>query len=181
MKHSFFTLVLLAASLMVWAEPAYADRDAVQFGSNINVARETSVHDAICFFCSVTVEGEVNGDVVVFFGNIHLSGNAHHDVVNFFGQVSADENVSVGQNMVSIFGSVRLGDNVSVGKDLVALFGVLHAPDSISVGHDRVVQPGWVFFGPMIFVGLVIVLIVHELRGYRRRQAMRGYSNLPMP
>jgi len=168
---------LLGAALAV-ATPALASQDAVQFGTNIYVARDATVHDAVCFFCSVDVEGQVTGDVVVFFGDIHLAGIATNDVVNFFGKVTVDDNMSIGKDLVSFFGVTRLGENVSVGKDMVAMFGSVHAPESVLVGNDRVVQPGWILFGPLIVVGLIVFLIVREYRAYRRRLLLRGY---PLP
>jgi hypothetical protein len=176
--HRLLAYSLLGAALAAASTPAFAGNDAVQFGSNIHVARDTAVHDAVCFFCSVKVDGEVQGDVVVFFGNIHLAGNADHDVVSFFGKVTAEDGVSIGQDLVSFFGGIRLGKNVSVGKDMVAIFGVVHAPDSVTVGKDRVVQPYWIFFGPMILVGLVVILVVREFRAHRRRVLLGGY---PLP
>ena len=181
MMKRVLAVSLLGAVFAAAAIPAFADRDAVQFGSNIHVAPDASVHDAVCFFCSVNVEGKVTGDVVVFFGNIHIAGHAQHDVVNFFGKVSAEDNAAIGHDLVSFFGTVRLGENVSVGQDLVAIFGTLRAPDSVTVGNDRVVQPGWVFFGPLILVSLVVILIVGEYRAYRRRLMLRGYTLPPKP
>jgi hypothetical protein len=172
---------LLAAAFGVFATPALADRDVVQFGSTIHVARDASVHDAVCFFCSVDADGTVEGDIVVFFGNVHIAGNANHDVVNFFGNVTADNNASIGQDMVSIFGNIRLGESVSVGKDLVALFGRLQAPSSVTVGGDRVIQPGWIFWGPLMIFALVVVLVVREFRNQRRRAYMRNYPYPPRP
>jgi hypothetical protein len=179
MIQRMFTVTLLGAALAAAATPAFANQDAVSFGSNIHVARETAVHDAVCFFCSVNVEGEVKGDVVVFFGNIHLAGNANHNVVNFFGKVTAEDGVSIGQDLVSFFGVIRLGKNVSVGKDMVAMFGSLRAPESVTVGKDRVVQSGWILFVPLIVVVLIVFLIVYEYRAYRRRLLLRGYHLPP--
>ncbi|MGD0832528.1 MAG: hypothetical protein ABR907_16460, partial [Terracidiphilus sp.] len=95
-----FCLLAAAAGASL---PIYASEDAVQFGSNVNVARNAEVHDAICFFCNVNAEGTVAGDVVVFFGNVRLSGRAKHDVVNIFGSVTVEDNASVGQDLVNIF------------------------------------------------------------------------------
>ena len=169
---------LLGAALAA-ATPALASQDAVQFGTNIYVARDATVHDAVCFFCSVDVEGQVTGDVVVFFGIIHLAGIATNDMVNFFGKVTVDDNMSVGKDLVSFFGVIRLGENVSVGKDMVAMFGSVYAPESLLVGNDRVVQPGWILFGPLIVIGLIVILIVREYRAYRRRLLLRGYPPPP--
>jgi len=178
-RKRIFTLGLLTAALLSLALPAFADRDAVQFGSNIRVGKDAVVHDAVCFFCSVDAEGEIKGDVVVFFGDVRISGKADHDVVNFFGNVRADDNVPIGGSMVSMFGVMRLGENVSVGKDMVAMFGGIHAPDSVTVGGDRVAQPFWIFLGPLILVGIVVILVVREIRG--RRQARFAAYPFPPP
>jgi len=170
---------LLAAALAAAATPALANNDAVQFGSNIHVAAGETVHDAVCFFCSVHVEGKATGDIVVFFGNVHLNGEAQHDVVNFFGGVTAGDNSLIGNSLVSFFGGIRLGENVSIGKDMVAMFGSVHAPESVTVGGNRVVQPGWVFFGPLFLVFLIIFLVVREYRAYHQRLILRGYNFPP--
>ena len=180
MKRCLFYVCMLAVALAVFALPAHANRDAVQFGSTIHVPRDGSVHDAVCFFCSVEAEGTVEGDIVVFFGDVHIATAANHDVVNFFGEIRADDNAHIGNDMVSMFGFIRLGEDVSVGKDLVAMFGRLRAPDSVNVGGDRVVQPGWVFWGPLLVFAVVIIVVVREFRHHRRRQYMR-YPYPPHP
>jgi hypothetical protein len=172
-------LCLLAVAFAAAATPAHANNDEVQFGTNIHVAAGETVHDAVCFFCSVRVEGKVTGDIVVFFGNVHLNGEAQHDVVNFFGGVTAGDNALIGNSLVSFFGSIRMGENVTVGKDMVAMFGTLNAPQSVSVGNNRVVQPGWVLFLPLLFVFAIIFLIVREYRAYHRRLILRGYNFPP--
>jgi hypothetical protein len=172
---------LLATVLALTAIPAPADRDAVQFGTDIDVTAANPVKDAVCFFCSVRVDGKVNGDIVVFFGSVHLAGEAHHDVVNFFGNITAEDNSSIHGDMVSFFGSVRLGENVTVGKDLVAFFVSLQAPPSVTIGGDRVVLPGWIVSLPPLILILVILVIVFELRSRRRRQLLSGYPFPPHP
>jgi hypothetical protein len=179
MMHTKFAICLLAAALPAASVPAYADHDAVQFGSNIHVSAGEQVHDAVCFFCNVSVDGKVTGDVVVFFGSIHLNGEAQHDVVNFFGKVTAEDHSNIGNNLVSFFGVIRLGENVSVGKDMVAMFGSVHTAESVIVGNNRVIQPGWVLFLPMLFLFAIVFLIVHEYRASRRRLVLRGYPFPP--
>jgi hypothetical protein len=179
MIHRMLAVSLLAAAFAVTATPARADRDAVQFGSNINVAADSTVHDAVCFFCSVNVQGKVTGDVVVFFGNVHIAGDAQHDVVNFFGSVRAEDGASIDADLVSFFGSIHLGENVTVGKDMVAMFGSVHAPNSVTVGNDRVIQPGWILWIPLLIIGLIAIVIVREYRTYHRRLLLRGYPFPP--
>jgi len=172
-----WAVALLCAALACVA--AHAEEDAVQFFSNINVGPDATVHDAVCFFCSVNIEGKATGDVVVFFGNTHVTSDAQHDVVNFFGRVTADDNASIGHDMVSMFGSIRLGENVRVGEDMVAVFGSIDAPDSVSVEGSRVEEPAILFYGPFFFLVLVFILVVREFRAYRRRCWMRAYQFPP--
>jgi hypothetical protein len=162
-------------SIAAWATPARAAQDIVEFGSTIDVPQKDAIHDAVCFFCSVNVEGAVNGDIVVFFGNVRISGQANHDVVNFFGDVTASDDASIGHNLVNFFGGVRLGQNVTVGQDTVVMFGNLHATESANFGGSRVVEPGWLFWGPFLAIFLGIYFVVHEFRGYRRRRMMGVY------
>lgn len=173
------TLCLFGAALLAAVTPARAERDVVHFGSNIHVPSGSAVHDAVCFFCSVDAEGDVEGNLVVFFGSVHLNASAHHDVVNFFGSIAAEDNASVGNNLVSMFGGIHLGENVSVGHDLVSIFGGVHAPESVVVGNNRVVQPFWLAGVPGILVFVVIVVLIHELRGRRRRNFPSGYPFPP--
>ena len=171
---------LLAIAVVIAVPHAYANSDNVQFGSDIHIAADQPAHDAVCFFCSVRADGEVNGDIVVFFGDVDLNGKAHHDVVNFFGRTTATANTTIDGDMVNFFGSVRLGENVSVGRDLVAFFGSMDAPSSVNVGGDRTVMPPWVVeFPPIVFI-VVIVVLVYEYRSYRRRQFLRGYPLPPL-
>jgi acyl-[acyl carrier protein]--UDP-N-acetylglucosamine O-acyltransferase len=160
---------------------AHANEDSVQFFTNIHVAADEQVHDAVCFFCNVEAEGKVTGDVVVFFGNIDLAGTAQHDVVSIFGNVTGDDNAAIDNNLVSIFGSVRLGDHVHIGEDLVAVFGSLRTGQGVTVGGDRVVEPGVVFFGPFFILIIVFIVVIREFRCWRRRQFLRGYGYPPHP
>lgn len=180
MRLRLLSMVLLAAAFAVFATPAFANRDMVQFGSNIRVDPGTSIHDAVCFFCSVDDRGTVEGDIVVFFGNVHIDGQANHDVVNFFGGVTAADNAVIKHDLVSMFGGVRLGENVSIGQDLVAMFGGVRQKGSVSVGGDRVVQPAWIFWGPLFVILLVIIVIIREVRAsHRRRLYAAGYPFPP--
>ena len=171
-------LLLLGA---LAATPALAENDEVQFGSDIHVGSDSTIHDAVCFFCSVNIEGKASGDIVVFFGSVHVSGDAQHDLVNFFGDVKVDNNATVEHDLISFFSETSLGENVRIGEDLVSMFGSLDAASTVVVEGDRVVQPAWLFFGPLaVFIG-IIILIVHEVRAYRRRMYMRFPFPPPPP
>lgn len=173
-RFSWLAAAVFVALTSVAAMPARAAQDIVEFGSDIDVPAASSIHDAVCFFCSVNVKGTVDGDIVVFFGNVRIEGHANHDIVNFFGNVTAGNDTSIGHDLVNFFGGVRLGENVTVGEDMVVMFGNLRAAPSVSFGHTRVVEPGWIFWAPFVTISLVIYFVVHELRSYRRRRIF-GY------
>jgi hypothetical protein len=166
-------LLLLLAGLC--ATPARAAGDVVQFGSAIDVDKDATIQDAVCFFCSVNVKGTVKGDIVVFFGSARVDGQADQDVVVFFGDVDAADDASIGQDLVNFFGTVRLDDHVTVDQDAVVMFGSLRAADTATVGGDRVVEPEWVFWGPFLAIALGIGFLVQEFRSNRRRRMLRGY------
>lgn len=181
MTQRLLFALLSYCALLLFATPARADKDAVQFGSNIVVPEGQSVHDAVCFFCSVNAKGDIDHDVVVFFGNVHIAHQSRHDVVVFFGSVRTEDNAAIGHDVVNFFGNVHLGENVTVGNDLVVMFGGLHAADSANVAGNRLAQPIWVFWTPMLVLGLIIVLIVRGIRESRRRQYFAAYGYPPMP
>ncbi len=168
-------LLLVAAVAAITGPMARAAQDEVQFGSRIHVQKDATIHDAVCFFCSVDVDGTVDGSTVVFFGNVRINGQSNRDVVVFFGDVTAAHDTSIGNDLVNFFGTVELGPNVSVGHDTVVMFGGLDAADSVNIGGSRVVQPGIFFWGPVLVVSLGIYFLVHEVRASRRRRLMGGY------
>src|SRR5215469_12045463 len=157
LRFAVFITVLAGLAL-----PAHASKDMVQFGSRIVVEPDQSIHDAVCFFCSVDDRGTVEGDIVVFFGNVNIDGKANQDVVNFFGNVNAADDASIGKDLVKFFGHVHLGDNVSVGKDIVVMFGALRVGNGVRNGGDRVVQPGFIFWAPLLIIFTVVILVVRE-------------------
>jgi hypothetical protein len=171
-------ICLLLAAVAIGPMRAHAASDAVQFGSDINVSADHPVHDVVCFFCSVKIDGEVTGDVVVFFGGVHIDGKAQRDVVNFFGQTRLAENSIVGRDLVNFFGSVRAGENAQIGRSLVIMFGSLHAPASLSIGKDRFVQPAWLLWIPFLILVMIVMFIVNQFRAWQRR---RIYSGYPIP
>jgi hypothetical protein len=117
----------------------------------------------------------------VFFGNVHIAHESKHDVVVFFGTVQADDDAAIGHDVVNFFGYVKLGENVTVGNDLVVMFGGLHAADSANILGSRIAQPIWVFWTPLIILGLIITLVVREARAWRRRQYFAAYGYPPVP
>lgn len=174
-------LSALAVAFTFTALPARADRDMVQFGSNIVIPQNGSVHDAVCFFCSVDARGPINHDVVVFFGNVHIATLSNHDVVSFFGDVRVDSNAAISHDLVHFFGDVHLGENASIGNDMVLFFGDLKAANTATINGNRVIEPAWLLLIPFLFLAGIIYLFVTLIRNWHERRLMYGYPYPPQP
>ncbi len=158
--HPVFRLAMLATLVCLFAPSAARaqGRDFVQFGNDIVVRNGEEVHDAVCFLCSIEIDGTVNGDTVAFLGNIHVRGHAQRDAVVFLGNVTLGENASIEHDVVVFAGNLRLGPGASVG-------------------NDRVVFPFVLLLMPFLLVAAFVGLIVWAVRAlvYRNRPAY------PMP
>ena len=181
MRARMLCLTLCAAALLLVAPPAHAqDNNSVQFFTDLRVDPGKPVENAVCLFCSVHAEGEINGNLVVIFGNAHIGTAVHQNVVSIFSSVTAAPNASIEQNVVNIFGKVRLGDGAHVGQNIVALFGATQFAPSSVVDGNRVIMPFWLFGIPTLLIGLVIYVIVREVRERRyRRQWMASQAMGP--
>jgi hypothetical protein len=133
------------------------------FGQSVHVpAGQTLDEDVICFGCSVTVDGTLDGDIVTFGGGIHVGYNGH---------VTGDA--------VAVGGSVELGDATEVAGDAVAVGGqlrraptaVVHGEASSTPFHLGIVPP-FLFLGllivPMLVFGVIAALIAWAVAGAPR-------------
>jgi hypothetical protein len=171
---------MLCAMLFGYALPVRASEGTVQFFSNLNVPADGQVTDAVCVFCSITVDGKVTGDVVAIFGNVKLSGDAQHDVVNIFGNIQAEKGSSIEGDVVSVFGLIRLGERVTVGQDLTSILSSVDSADSAAVLGNRTIVPGYVFFVPLGILVLIVFVVVREIRAQKRMRALRGFPVPPV-
>lgn len=170
--------LLLAAGVLLLAAPAHANRDAVQFASDIVVPQGQSVHDAVCFLCSVKVDGTAEHDIVVFFGSVQIAGQANHDIVDFFGDVHVGPSASVGHDLVNFFGTTRLAENASVGNDVVSMFGSIRVADSAAIAGNRVVEPFFLLLIPLGILAVFVFGIVALVRRVRYHP-FPGYPSPP--
>lgn len=177
-KYSLFFLLGLITSLMPIS--AHAQRDAVQFASPLRIQQGSSMHDAVCFFCGLHADGDVNGDAVVFFGSVDLKATAHRDLIVLFGNVKLEDGATVNGDLVNFFGTVRLGENTRVGKDLIVFLGTKHASSSAVIGKENVVIPLWIALIPSTVFLLIVFGILMAIRGWQTRRAVVGYPLPPM-
>jgi len=134
---------------------AYASADRVSFMHNIDVGDTEEVDDAVCFLCSIRVNGKVNGDAVAFLGGIHVNGEINGDTVSFLGDVA-------------------MGDQARIGGDCVVFGGPLRRNGNAAIDGDTVDFPVILILLPFIFVALLIYGIVALF-------SRRRYAAYPMP
>ena len=139
LRRVFFTFC--AILLFGIAIPkAHANNDRVSFMQDITVPEGEEAHDAVCFLCSIRVDGDLRGDSVAFLGSIHAQGHIQGDAVAFLG-------------------GIELGDNASVGKDCVAFGGRVRHHSAGQIGKDVVQFPIVLFLLPIIFLIAVVYML----------------------
>ncbi len=124
-----FCTLILVPSL---ADVAQSSPNLRQFGRNVVVAANQTVHNASCFLCSAEVQGHTTGSVRVFAGHVFLSGSVAGDVLVFGGNLTLTRGATIG-GRVFIFG------------------GHLHQ-DSAAIDHSPTV------FAPIIFLPIILVI-----------------------
>ncbi|QNI34035.1 hypothetical protein H7849_09090 [Alloacidobacterium dinghuense] len=134
---------------------AQASTDRVSFMHDIDISDTDEADDAVCFLCSIRVNGKVNGDAVAFLGGIHVNGEINGDAVSFLGDVA-------------------MGDQSRIGGDCVVFGGPLRRTGNATVNGDTVNFPFIIIMLPFIFVALLIYGVIALFR--RRR-----YAAYPMP
>jgi hypothetical protein len=158
--------LLLAAAvlLLLPATNAFArpSNDHVGFGQDISVSAGDTAGDVVCAFCSVTIHGDVQGDVAVLMGTVTVDSGRN---------ISGD---------VAIFGGdLNLGEESSVGRDVAIAAGNLNMPPSATVRGQRNVLSGhlWLLvpFAPLLIIAGIIWLIVYLVR--RNRYQFPAYPN----
>jgi hypothetical protein len=150
----------VCAFLLLFASAAFAQsRDEVRFGQDVTVPSEQTVHDVVCFLCSVHVDGAVHGDIVVLAGNVYLNGAVHGDVVDFGGHVT-------------------LTSVASVGHEVVVFGGRLNQDPASTIGRDTVVFPPVIFLPIILVIAAMIVGVILVLR-YLFRRGSSPYPATP--
>lgn len=99
--------------------------DRVSFGQSIHIGPGESAGDAVCIGCSVTVEGEVDGDAVSVGGRVELMPGA-----------------TIGGNAVAVGGRVDVAAGATIEGDAVAVGSSVHIEEGGVVEGQRS-SVGW--------------------------------------
>jgi hypothetical protein len=145
-------------------------------GEDIFVAAGQQVHNAVCLFCSVQVEGDVTGHVFVLFGNLNVSGQVQGLATVISGNAVVDSQARIGGDTVILGGNAVYETDDSLSGSAYVLGGHLsHVSQAKgeSLGRHRfTVSP--LFF--WLLAALVLLLLSIAIAPRMRRRSVVGQS-----
>ncbi|MBB5059240.1 hypothetical protein HDF16_003963 [Granulicella aggregans] len=162
--HIFFRTALLGmVAAALGTQTASASNDRVSFAKNITVTEGDPANDIVCIACSVTLQGDVHGDIVTVLGGIKAEGSR-----------------AISGDVVALGGDVILPASSTLQGDLVVIGGDLDLGPEASVHGDRSVFPGraWIFlpFAPLLILVGIVWLAIWLVRRNRYRFPMYPYG-----
>ncbi len=135
----------------VYASDRGEARDRIGVFSSIVVTEDRPAGDVACLFCSVTIDGDVHGDVAVMFGSVMVSDGR-----------------TISGDVATLFSSLVLGEGSRVNGDLATVMGSASLAETAHVGGDRSVLASGlgitVILAPLLIVIGVIWLLVWGAR-----------------
>jgi hypothetical protein len=153
------TRILGLMLLLVSAAHAQARGNRVYFGQDIFVASGQQVHNAVCVFCSVQVEGDLTGRALVLFGNLNVTGRVDRNATVIGGNAVIDSQARIGGNAIVLGGNAVYETDDSVSGSAYVLGGHL----SKMGGHVK--SSRRLSVSPVIFslLALLTVLLLSAL------------------
>jgi hypothetical protein len=140
-------------------------------GEDVFVAAGQQVHNAMCLFCSVQVEGDLTGRVVVLFGSLNVSGQVAQGATVLGGNAVVDSQARVGGDTVVLGGNAVYETDEAFSGSVYVLGGHMshlsrvkgeRAPRRISLSPIVF----WIL-GAMVFLALVGVGFGSRVRRQR--------------
>jgi hypothetical protein len=127
--HRIFPAVLALFLIAVAVPVARADDNRVSVFHSISVEEGEQVENAVCVFCSIRVDGALQGNAVAILGSIRSNGQIEQNAVSILGGVSLGRDAHIGQNCVAILGSVRRANSDQIGQNVVEIpFAIIFIP-----------------------------------------------------
>ena len=130
---SLLALGCVALPTKAHARDGDSGQDRVGIFSQIVVSEDHPAGDVVCAFCTVTVDGDVHGDVAVIFSTVAVSDGR-----------------TISGDVATLFSTLVLGEGARINGDLATALGTVTVAESAHVGGDRAV------FGSGL--GLMVVL-----------------------
>jgi hypothetical protein len=153
-----FALRRLAVTLLFASTAlAQAPGNRAYVGEDVYVASGQQVHNAMCLFCSVEVEGDVMGRVVVLFGSLNVTGQVAKGATVIGGNAVVDSQARIGGDTTVLGGNAVYESDESFGGSAYVLGGHLsHVP----LAHGQVSAHPRVSLSPLFSVLLAVLVLL---------------------
>ena len=136
------------------------------FHEDIFVAQGQQIHNAVCLFCSVQVEGDLTGHVFVLFGSLNLTGQVNGGAMVIGGNAVIDSQARLGGNALVVGGNAVYETDESISGNAYVIGGHL------STFGDRAKTARRVSVSPKLSVSVsVAALLLLSLIFLPRRRA----------
>jgi hypothetical protein len=140
--------------LLVPATITQAQGNRVYFGQDVFVASGQQIHNAVCVFCSVQVEGDLTGRALVLFGNLNVLGRVERGATVVWGNAVVDSQARIGGNAVVLGGNAVYETDDSISGSAYVMGGHLSKMGGHTPSHRRI------SIGPAVFTGMAILVIL---------------------
>jgi hypothetical protein len=153
------TRILGLLFLLISGAHAQVRGNRIYVGQDIFVASGQQVHNAICVFCSIQIEGDLTGRALVLFGSLNVTGRIDHGSSVIGGNTVIDSQARIGGNAVVLGGNAVYETDDSISGSAYVLGGHL----SKMGGHQK--SRRRLSVSPVIFslLGLLITLLLSAL------------------
>jgi hypothetical protein len=111
---------------------AQAPGNRTYVGQDVFVAAGQQVHNAVCLFCSVQVEGDLTGHVFVLFGSLNVSGQVRRSAVVMWGNAVVDSQARIGGDTVVLGGNAVYETDESLSGSAYVVGGHLSRVTRVS-------------------------------------------------
>jgi hypothetical protein len=156
LNQAFRSLVVMVAFASTAMGQTPGDRTYV--GQDVYVAAGQQVHNAVCVFCSVQVEGDLTGRVVVLFGSLIVSGQVRGGATVVGGNAVVDSQARVGGNALVLGGNAVYETDESLSGSVYVLGGHMSHLSRVK-GQSA---PKRVSLSPLVFwlLGVTLLLVL---------------------
>ena len=167
MAYRLLQLLGLFVVSLVTSTPSHGQGGSrTYFHQDIFIAQGQQVHNAVCIFCSVQVEGDVSGKVFVLFGNLNITGRVDGRATVIGGNAVIDSQARLGGTALVVGGNAVYETDESISGNAWVIGGHMSP-----VGGKHQHSSRRFSFGPIVFSGLALAgfLLFSALLIPRRR------------
>ena len=144
-------VVCAALPIKLYARHGDDGESRVSIFSSITVSEDHPADDIVCAFCTVSIDGDVSGDVAVIFSTVTVADGR-----------------TVSGDVATLFSTLVVGEGARINGDLATALGTTNVAESAHVRGDKTVLASGlgltVTLAPLLIVIGVVWLLVWAAR-----------------